>query len=80
MRENNRSNLNALLKFHIDSGDDTLKQHFQTCAPNATYISKTTQDNPIATTGDEILSQVLTEVQDAKFFSILAHEVTDIAN
>lgn len=78
--ENNRSNFNALLKFSIDSGNDTLKQHLQTCASNATYISKTTQNNLIQIIGDEIQSQVLAEVRDAKFFSILADEVTDKAN
>lgn len=80
MVSNNRSNFNALLKFRIASGDQILKQHFETCSPNATYISKTTQNNLIEIIGSEIMSCILDEVKEARFYSILADEVTDKAN
>ena len=37
----------ALLKFHVDSGDEVLKQHFQSGPRNAQYTSKTVQNEII---------------------------------
>lgn len=78
--EDNPSNFNALLKFRISSGDQHLKQHLETCGKHATYISKTTQNNLINIIGSQITSHILAEVKAAKFYSILADEVTDKAN
>jgi len=36
---NNKGNFRELLKFRIDSGDDVLKNHFQNCPKNASFIS-----------------------------------------
>ena len=40
----NMGNFKALLYFRIDAGDSSLQEHLQTCPKNATYISKTTQN------------------------------------
>lgn len=37
----------ALMRFRIDAGDKILENHLKTCPLNATYISKTTQNNII---------------------------------
>jgi len=44
-------NFCALLKFCVDSGDDVLKQHLESAASNATYISKTMQNELIKAAG-----------------------------
>ena len=46
----------ALLKFRCHSGDTALAEHFSKCAKNATYRSKTTQNEVI-----EILGGMITE-------------------
>lgn len=42
--DNQEGNFRALLKFHIESGDEDLRKHLETAKSNATYISKTVQN------------------------------------
>ena len=56
----------ALLYFRIESGDQVLQNHLENSSRNATYISKTIQNELITTVG--------------KYFSILADEAADISN
>ena len=39
-----QGNFKSLLDFRVDAGDIHLKEHLETCARNASYISKTTQN------------------------------------
>lgn len=41
---NNPGNFYALLKFRCDAGDNILEEHLKGCAKNASYRSKTTQN------------------------------------
>jgi len=70
-------NFRALLKFCIDAGDETLRQHLESSASNATYISKTTQNELIKAAGDVVRQKILDRVAAARFFTILADETTD---
>ena len=72
-------NFRALLKFRIDAGDVTLEKHLSEGKSNATYISKTTQNELITAAGMEIRDAVLKRVSSAKYFTILADETTDIS-
>ena len=47
---------------------------------NATYRSKTTQNQLIDICGELLSNTIVTEVKEAKFYSILADEATDCAN
>ncbi|CAF1227009.1 unnamed protein product [Rotaria sordida] len=76
----NEGNFCALLLYRIQSGDEVLKKHLERCNKNATYISKTTQNQLIDIIGKLILKQVIEEVKQAQFFTILLDETTDIAN
>ena len=51
-------NFQALLEFQIDSGDQTLKHHLETAPRNATYISKTIQNEMIKTVGAIIVNNL----------------------
>lgn len=73
-------NFQALLDFTIDAGDNVLKQHFETAPQNATYRSKTIQNELIDCVGAWIRQQLIREVAEACFFSILADETTDCSN
>jgi hypothetical protein len=73
----NEGNFRALLLFRIDAGDKQLKHHLKTAGQNATYISKTVQNDLINICGTIIQEEIIKEVRAAKFFSILCDETTD---
>ena len=76
----NKGNFLALLEFHIVAGDEPLKNHRETCHANARYSSKTIKNQIISLIGEYIRESVVQEIKEAKFFSVLCHEVTDYAN
>ena len=47
----NPGNFKALLKFRVESGYLILKEHFKSCPKNATFSSKTIQNELIEVTG-----------------------------
>lgn len=73
-------NFLALLHFRISSGDTLLKEHLTTAPKNATYISPDIQNQVIQVLGDHILHKILINVKEAKYFSVIADEVTDSSN
>ncbi|XP_067029975.1 52 kDa repressor of the inhibitor of the protein kinase-like [Acropora muricata] len=73
-------NFQALLEFRIDSGDQTLQHHLRTAPRNATYISKTIQNEMITTVGAVIVNNLSQEIRDSKYFSIMSDEAADISN
>ena len=58
---NLQGNFQALLEFRIDSGDVKLEEHLQNAPRNATYRSKTVQNEIIETEGKYISSKVIAE-------------------
>ena len=57
-----------LLDFRIDSGDEVLKEHLETASRNATYRSKTIQNETIDCCGDVITEQIVEEIRVEIFF------------
>lgn len=74
----NEGNFRSLLRFRIDAGDTVLKNHINNAPRNATFISKTTQNELIDICGELILQKILNSVKESRFFSILADETTDV--
>ncbi|CAB4020457.1 52 kDa repressor of the inhibitor of the kinase-like [Paramuricea clavata] len=75
-----QGNFHALLAFRVDSGDKTLQEHFENAPRNATYRSKTIQNEIINTVGSYITSKISAEIKESKLFSVLADEAADISN
>ena len=73
-------NFQALLEFRIDSGDQTLKLYLKTALRNASFISKTIQNEMITTVGVIIENNLSQEIRDSKYFSIMSDEAADISN
>ena len=73
----NTGNFQELLKFQCESGDTCLKLHCEEGNKNATYQSKTIQNQLIKIISDQILEGIITKVQTAKFFAVSADEATD---
>ena len=73
----NPGNFQALLQFRVDAGDKVLEQHFKTSSKNCTYRSKTTQNKLIELCGDHIRTNLLAEICEAVFFTLLADNIAD---
>ena len=73
----NSSNFRALLNFRVDAGDTILEEHLLQSAHNATYVSKTTQNDLIESCGNVIRQKISDNVHKAKYFTVLADETTD---
>ena len=76
----NPGNIQVPLDFRVKCGDTVLEEHFQTYAKHSAYRSKTIQNELIDCCGDFVKDQIIKEIKDAKFFSILADEVADLTN
>lgn len=55
-------------------------EHLHSCPKNATYISKTSQNDLLECMGQYIQSQIITEVKSGAFYGIIADEVTDVSD
>lgn len=68
----------ALLRFRANSGDKILREHLETCRKNAMYTSPDIQNEIIEICGGIIRETLVSRIKNAKYFSILADETTDI--
>ena len=73
-------NLVEFLQLRIRGGDKVLEQHLKTCSKNASYISKTSQNDLISCCGKFITELVVRKIKESQFFSILADEASDYSN
>ena len=76
----NPGNFQALLDYRRRGGDKILEEHFQNCPKNATYHSKTVQNELIECTGAFIVDKIVEEINTSGLFSVLADEVADVSN
>ena len=75
----NTGNFVQLVQFRAEN-DDVLRTYLETAPRNALYTSKTIQNEMISVIGSAIQDNIIEEIHTAKFFTILADEVTDCAN
>ena len=79
--EKNPGNFLALLKFRADAGDEVLVNHFNEASNRAKYTSPTIQNELISIIGEQLRESIVSEIPaEAPYFSLLADEVTDVAN
>jgi hypothetical protein len=57
-----------------------LENHLSTASKTATYISKTTQNELIEICGDLIRQQIINEVKQSRFFTVIGDETVDVSN
>lgn len=62
----NKGNFNALLDMRIDAGDEILKRHLLEGPKNASYISKTTQNDLLECIGSFIQSHIVSEIKKTR--------------
>ena len=78
----NQGNFRELLKLMAEI-DNNLDIHLRTCARNATYISKTTQNELLSCIKDYIQSQIVADINNqvgGPYYGISADEVTDCSS
>ena len=73
-------NFRAILQYAVKRGDTVLGEHLRTAASNATYTSSTIQNEIISIIGDHIRSSIIDNVKRARWFTVIADEVTDVSN
>ena len=76
----NKGNFHALLEFRAKAGGVTLKEHLMYAKRNATYTSKTIQNEMINIISDQITSSIVQEISVNRVFAVLAAEATDSSN
>lgn len=75
----NEGNFVQLVRFRAET-DTILADHLAKAPKNARYTSKTIQNELVGVIGLKIRSDIIKEVRSAKYYSIIADEVTDAAN
>ena len=61
------------LGYRVRGGDTELENHLKTCSRNASYVCKTSQNELIYCCG-KFIKDVLIDIKESNFFSILADE------
>ena len=79
MPHSNEGNFRELLRYRAESGDSKLKEQLKTSGKNATYISKTTQ-NQLIVVAKEVIGVILERVKSARYYSIIFDETTDVSH
>lgn len=75
----NHGNFIELVRFRAET-DMVLAKHLMNAPKNAHYTSKTIQNQLISVIGTQIRNDILAEVKESQFYSILSDEVSDISN
>ena len=73
----NVGNFVEALNFRVRGGDEVLHEHLTSCGKNQSYISKTSQNKIIRCSGEVIRDQLINEIKESKFYSIIADEAKD---
>ncbi|KAM5179679.1 52 kDa repressor of the inhibitor of the protein kinase [Mantella aurantiaca] len=72
-------NFQALLEYRINSGDDVLRRRFEMLAVNQEYCSRLQQEQILEICESCIREEVLRDVWNSQFFSIMCEDVVDLA-
>lgn len=75
----NQGNFVELVRFRAET-NAVLAEHLAKSPRNKRYTSKTIQNQLVEVIGDSIRNDIIAEVKEAKFYSVIADEVTDTAN
>ena len=68
------------LGYRVKGGDTELENHLKTCIKNASYISKTSQNELICCCGKFIKDALIKDIKESNCFSILADEASDCSD
>lgn len=75
----NDGNFRAFLRHQAMEYDEELKQHLKNAPLNAQYTSPSIQNEILEICGNEILQSIVSSVNSAQCFSVMADETTDVS-
>lgn len=78
MPEENDGNFRALLRFALESGDNSLDQHLKSACKNATYLSYGIQ-NEILEAAGLITTKIVQRIKKSQCTAAIADETTDVS-
>ena len=73
-------NFLEVLNYRVRGGDLVLENHLRACSKNASYISKTSQNELLNCCGNYIEDRLVKEIKENRYFSVLADEASDCSN
>ena len=73
-------NFIELLNYRVRGGDKDLGKHLESYSKNASYISKTTQNELIECCGQIIKESLLQDIKESQYYSVIADEASDTSN
>lgn len=78
-RDSRDGKFRALLRFRVEAGDNTLKEHLENAKKNAMYTSPKIVNEIIDICGKLIQTKIVKDANESGFFSILADETLDVS-
>ncbi|KAK7905197.1 hypothetical protein WMY93_017804 [Mugilogobius chulae] len=73
------SNLQSLLEMRMIAGDKVLRKRFQATAVNSEYLSSTHQNQLLDVCENTVREEILMEIRESRFFSLVTGELVDFA-
>ncbi|KAM8904353.1 THAP domain containing 12b isoform 2-T3 [Spinachia spinachia] len=74
------NNFQALLDYRMNAGDDALKKKFHATAVNTEYVSATQQNQLLDICENTVREEMLMEVRESRFFSLVTGDLVEFAN
>lgn len=74
------NNFQALLDYRMNSGDEALKKRFEASAVNREYLSAIQQSQLLDVCENTVREEMLMEVRESRFFSLVTGDLVDFAN
>ncbi|KAM9319003.1 THAP domain containing 12b isoform 2-T2 [Pholidichthys leucotaenia] len=74
------SNFQALLDCRMNAGDEALKKRFEGTPTNSEYLSATQQNQLLDVCENTVREEMLMEVRESRFFSLVTGDLVDFAN
>lgn len=74
------NNFQALLDYRMNAGDEALKKRFEATAVNSEYLSVTQQSQLLDICENTVREEMLMEVRESRFFSLVTGDLVEFAN
>lgn len=74
------SNLQALLDYRMNAGDEALMKRFEATAVNTEYLSATQQSQLLDVCENTVREEMLMEVRESRFFSLVTGDLVEFSN
>lgn len=74
------NNFQALLDYRMNAGDEALKKRFEATAVNSEYLSVTQQSQLLDVCENTVREEMLMEVRESRFFSLVTGDLVEFAN